>query len=158
MNLLEAICRGLHVLGAVCWIGALYFLIRAVRPILLNGDNPESSYSLLRDIQKKFRVLVAMMLMTVVVTGFGNIFFIFYHGSTHGMSWMMLISIKLILVVILVFIFFINIYAADEQKVRLQKDPNSQPEKPVFILPKTALLLGLVIVFLGVLLHTPLIK
>ena len=94
MNLLEAICRGVHVLGAVCWIGALYFLIRAVRPILLNADNQESSYALLREIQKKFRVLVAMMLMTVVVTGFGNLFFVFFYGSTHGMSWMILITLK----------------------------------------------------------------
>ena len=158
MNLIEAICRGIHVLAAVCWIGGLYVLIRAVRPVLLKGDNPESNYSLLREIQKKYRVLAGMMLMTLLITGFGNLFFIMYDGSKHTLAWMILLGIKLIFVTILFIIFFMNIYAADSQKKKLQDNSDKPIEKPVFVLPKTALIVGLTIIFLGVLLHTNLVK
>ena len=159
MEWIGAICRGIHVLAAVCWIGALYFLVRAVRPILLQG-NDEQNYDRLRDIQKKFRVLAGMMLLTVLVTGIGNIIFDFYnfHGFTPPMNWMMILGIKLMLVAVLFIIYFINLSTASRNQKKMTENPDLAKQAPGFVLSKTALVIGFIIIFLGVILHTGVIR
>jgi uncharacterized membrane protein len=152
MDWIATISRGIHVLAAVCWIGGLYFLIRVVRPILLQGENPEKNYTLLREIQKKFRGLAGMMLLTVLVTGIGNLVLGGY--SSHGLYWKMVLHTKLLLVVILFIIYFMNVSGAKKMQKLMQENPGAAPKPPGFILPKTALILGLIIIFLGIILHT----
>lgn len=146
---LEAIFHVIHVLAAVCWIGGLYLLIRAVRPVLLQGDDPTKDYPLMRTIQKKFLVLAGMMLMTLVITGIGNLYFTFHryeYGPPPG-NWMMIMTIKLVLVMVLFVIYGINLYAS----IQAKENPSNTP---TIRFAKTALIIGFLIIALGVLLHT----
>ena len=149
MNWFEAIFRVFHVLAAVCWIGGLYFMIRAVRPVLLQGNNPENNFSVFRVIQRKFVVLAGMMLLTVLVTGMGNVYIVInnFSGATPPMNWMILLTIKLILALILFGIYAVNFFSIRKQSL-------DSTEKPGFFLPRTALILGLIIIAIGVILHT----
>jgi uncharacterized membrane protein len=149
---LEAIFHVIHVLAAVCWIGGLYLLIRAVRPVLLQGDDASKNYALMRTIQKKFLVLAGMMLMTLVITGLGNLYFTFHryeYGAPPG-NWMIIMTIKLILVMGLFVIYGINLMASLQSK----GNPDNLSKPPTIRFAKTALILGFLIIALGVLLHT----
>ncbi len=149
---LEAIFHVIHVLAAVCWIGGLYLLIRAIRPVLLQDGELSRNYVLLRKIQKKFLVLAGMMLMTLLITGLGNLYFTFHryeYGPPPG-KWMIIMTIKLVLVIGLFIIYGINLWVSK----KASGNPDSLSKPPTIRFAKTALILGFLIISLGVLLHT----
>ena len=124
-------------------------MIRGVRPILLNNGNPQNNSILFRAIQKKFLVLGAMMLFTVLLTGIGNVVVVVknFSGAVPPMKWMMLLTVKIFLAMVLFAIFGVNYFSIKSQ-------PDENTEKSGMFLPKTALVLGLVIITIGVILHT----
>lgn len=149
---LEALFHVIHVLAAVCWIGGLYLLIRAIRPVLLQVDDPSKNYALIRAIQKKFLVLAGMMLLTLLITGLGNMYFTFHryvYGPPPG-KWMIIMTIKLALVIGLFIIYGINFLASKQ----VGGNPDNLSKPPSIRFGKTALILGFLIIALGVLLHT----
>jgi len=81
MNYLYGTIIGLHLLGAVLWVGGMFFAVAVLRPSLA-GQSPAERMAVWRLVLPRFFRWVAAAIVLLVVTGLGALHL--YHGGLFG--------------------------------------------------------------------------
>ena len=65
----------LHVLAAMLWLGGMLFLAAVGAPVLRQVEPPALRAQLFRTLGQQFRTVGWIAILTLVVTGVGNLYF-----------------------------------------------------------------------------------
>jgi uncharacterized membrane protein len=90
----------LHILAAVIWIGGMLFLSLVAVPVLRRVDSPLVRRDLFRAMAQRFRALVWICIVILILTGIGNV--VSYGNTAAGSPYMKVLHSKLGLVAALV--------------------------------------------------------
>src|SRR5438876_4792769 len=90
----------LHVLASVIWIGGMLFLSLVAVPVLRQVDSPLLRADLFRKMAQRFRRLVWICIVVLILTGIVNV--AYYGNTSTGSPYLKVLGIKLGLVGVLV--------------------------------------------------------
>jgi len=172
MEHLNSIMISLHILSAITWIGGILFSIIALDPPFIQGDLNVESVILLANINYRFRIMVGTSIFVLVITGIYNAYVRI--GSFEAListSYGKLLLVKLALFAVMIVIFIIcpkskscspvsgacDIDHIKKLSAALSKEAKAQriniTKNSAIILPRVALIMGLLIILCSVLLH-----
>ena len=97
-----SILKALHVLGAVLWVGGMFFAIAVLRPSLQVLEPPQR-IALHSNVFQRFFLIVWHAMPIVILSGYAMIFLVF--GGMAGTRWPVHVMTMLGLVMGAVFIF-----------------------------------------------------
>lgn len=143
----------LHIVGAAFWIGGMLFLPLVLLP---NIKNHPDRITLLYKTGLKFRFYGWIVLILIILTGLGNLYFKglplnlnFLFGSDFGKVFALKIALFVgMLLISAVHDFYIGTKALED----FTNQPNPKLKQIASITGRINLLLALIIAFLGVLL------
>lgn len=127
-----------HVLGAVLWVGGMYFALMVLRPSLVVLPAPQR-LELHRQVFRRFFLLIWHVMPIMLVTGFAMVFAVY--GGFGGVRWNVHLMMLLGLVMSAIFVaLFFGPWAA----LRSSGDP-AQLDR-IRLLIQVNLALGLIVV------------
>lgn len=110
LNALSPFAAALHALGAIIWVGGMFFAYLVLRPSLGHLEGPER-LKIWAGVFPKFFSWVWVSALTLLITGYWQIFFDF--GGVIGLA----LHIKLMMGfgILMIFIFFYLFFGPYEQ-------------------------------------------
>ena len=142
----------LHILAAVTWVGGMIFLSLVLAPLVRSRKAVPEFMALFRSAALRFRPIVWLAMATLVITG---PMLLSHRGISvmHPSSWAGVVTVKLTLVGLLLFLTLLHDLVFGPQVSRVSAVPEPQRttgEKVVFKtarwLPRLSLLIALAVV------------
>ncbi len=142
----------LHILAAVTWIGGMMFLSLVLAPLVRSRKAAPEFMALFRSAALRFRPVVWFAIAVLLITG---PILLSHRGISvmHPSSWAWIVTVKLTLVGLLLFLTLLHDLVLGPQVSRVSAIPDSQRstmEQLVFKtarwLPRFSLLIGLAVV------------
>ena len=144
----------LHVLASVIWIGGMLFLSLVAVPVLRQVDSPLLRADLFRKMAQRFRRLVWICIVVLILTGIVNV--AYYGNTSTGSPYLKVLVIKLGLVGVLVALGVAHDFIIGPRAARAQSrdglPPNGTDLLMVQLTPwvgRLNLLLGVIILVLA---------
>jgi len=144
----------LHVLASVIWIGGMLFLSLVAVPVLRQVDSPLVRADLFRKMAQRFRRLVWICIVVLILTGIVNV--AYYGNTSTGSPYLKVLVIKLGLVGVLVALGVAHDFIIGPRAARAQSrdglPPNGTDLLMVQLTPwvgRLNLLLGVIILVLA---------
>lgn len=133
----------LHVLGAVLWVGGMFFALMVLRPSLA-ALSPPQRLDLHRQVFRRFFGLIWHVMPVMLITGFLMIFAVY--GGFNGVRWNVHLMMLLGLVMSAIFVvLFFGPWAA------LRTDGDPAQLHRIRLLIQVNLVLGLIVVIVATL-------
>jgi copper resistance protein D len=148
----------LHVLAAVSWVGGMIFLSLVLAPLVRARKAAPEFMALFRSAALRFRPVVWIAIALLLITG---PMLLSHRGISimHPSSWAWIVTVKLTLVGLLLFLTSLHDLILGPQVSRVSAIPDSQRstmEQLVFKtarwLPRFSLLIGLAVVIVAAIL------
>ena|SRR5579862_2482512 len=129
----------LHVLGAVLWVGGMYFALMVLRPSLAVLAPPQR-LELHRQVFRRFFLLIWHVMPIMLVTGFAMIFAVY--GGFSGVRWNVHLMMLLGLIMSAI---FVALYFGPWAALRGGGDPAAVLDR-IRLMIQVNLVLGLIVV------------
>jgi uncharacterized membrane protein len=128
----------LHLLGAVLWVGGMFFALMVLRPSL-GAVPPEQRLELHRQVFRRFFRLIWHVMPIMLITGFAMVFVVY--GGFSGVRWNVHLMMLLGLVMSAIFVaLFFGPWAA------LRRGGDAALVDRIRMLIQVNLVLGLIVV------------
>ncbi len=148
----------LHILAAVTWIGGMMFLSLVLAPLVRGRKAAPEFMALFRSAALRFRPIVWVAIAVLLITGPMLLSLRGVH-VTNPASWPGIVTAKLMLVALLLFLTLLHDLVFGPQVSRVSAIPDSQrtPSDQVVFktarwLPRVSLLIALAVVIAGTML------
>ncbi|MCP5374232.1 MAG: CopD family protein [Hyphomicrobiales bacterium] len=144
----SAVANTLHALGAVVWVGGMFFAHMALRPSVAVLDPPQR-LNLWAEVFPRFFAWVWVAVITLNASGFGTVFVDFGGFASAGVYVHAMAGTGVLMSLIFAYIFFVP-YRAFRARVGVSDWPAAAAaQAAIRRLVATNLVLGLVTVVLG---------
>tara|TARA_B100000315_G_C14579873_1_gene589901 strand:+ start:488 stop:973 length:486 start_codon:yes stop_codon:yes gene_type:complete len=108
-EIIPSLNHWVHLMSAIIWIGGAIFLTIAVTPILRKHVDPDLAGQLAAGMYKKYQRVVGILFLVILVTGGINLHFVRIRlGGTFDQFYIIILSVKLVLVMVLMTLFLYN--------------------------------------------------
>lgn len=150
MNFFAVLNHYIHLTSVVLWIGGLAFQVFIIAPLLKRGD---PSYPFLKKISKRFRYMVAPILLILVVTGGVNFHFRRAGYEFVPPGYISAIGVKVFLFAAAASLYFSGLLRSRREEEAKEESSGADPSPPGFVFTKLTLVIGLIILFLAAMLR-----
>jgi uncharacterized membrane protein len=157
-----AITPWLHILGVAMWVGPQFFLFIAAVPAVRTIDDTAARARVMRKISTRFGWMAWAALLLIVLTGISNLFQL---GADTAIDlgspdyrWYHVFTFKMVLMGAMVILTAVHTFVIGPRQLALMESGESGGEavrmrRVSIALSSVALLLSIVVVFLGALLN-----
>jgi putative copper export protein len=140
MALLAAINHWLHLMSVILWVGGLGFLLMVGTPALREQPQHEIRDEIRMRFHRRFQRLVGPLVVTLLITGGLNVFFVHEELKSFTRAWMMFLGVKLALVTGLISAYLLHL---------MHKPPEDQKTLAEIPWLRPSFILGLLIVLMA---------
>ncbi len=151
-DILPSLNHWIHLMSAIIWIGGAMFLAMAVSPVLRKHVEVNLAGKLAAGMYKKYQRVVGVLFLVILVTGGLNIKFVGDRLGGLDQDYIIFLSIKLVLVMILMTVFLYNVLfwsPATPDNDTSKNEEEVDPPDTRFPFQRTTIWTGMLIVLIA---------